>query len=816
MHSPHAVSAEPNDTVDFGALLAALKRHAATIVLCTLLAASASLAHALYAIPQFTAQGVLYLGETQSGDDGGDSSGTLNLSAYSTQSDVETQLGLLTAGTLIARAELETGLNTALRPAGQPPLTYLRWRVFAHGDTAAFIPGPNSLQAVNATLSGQFRLVVGANNTYRLYARGKSAAAHVLILSGVIGVPATSGAYAITIQYAQPANSPQNGVIPPAQAAVMPVGASFDLDVTPPDLLADGLSGGGLAVTAGGSPEQPTKLATLQLRWPDPYQAQQFINQLMYDYIATQLQWKTEAASVTENFVTGQIADVGKKLAKSDAALAAFQAQTNIVDPQQNAQEAVGQLAAYQSQRGTLLLQQEALQQLSDSLHNNSYSVNPYLVSATDDTVLAGLASSLSAALVKMAELNADYMPDSQDIYVQQSQVDQLRAAIRSLVANDLGQATKNLANLDQLIASYQTNLKAQPAEALKVAALKRDSDQLGQFYGILTQKAEQAQISKAATIIDTRVVAPARLARLPTTPKPKMAAIAGALAGLFAGVIIVFLQHTLSGSYDSEAAIRRSVRLPVLGAVPTRKSIAGGSKFFGPETPNAFSESFRLIRRNLAPWIRRDKATVILVISANEGDGKTTVAANLAKAFADEGKRAVMLDCDPYLSRLSMPAEVDAAPEDADGNPMGQAEPRCWPGESFWLIPAGALPTRRGRLDEAAFFTLTNRLMEKFDYIILDAPPLPVASDGLALGRWADVILSVVSIRHTERRSLDYHNELIAGLGRPHGIVINGAIGANYAQTDAYFRGTGPKHRRARALRRRKAYAFADVATDE
>lgn len=795
MHAqlPSTVFAEQYDTVDFGQFLGTLKRRGATIIIFTVLAASVALVHVLLSVPQFTAQGVLYLGETQDSGDAGDPAGAVNLSAYSTQSDVETQIGLLTTGTLINRAVLETGLNTTVRPAGQPPLTYWRWRAFSHGKTAVFAPRPRTLQAVNATLVGNFRIVAGPDNTYQLYDKKHLSGEKGPILTGVFGEPETVGTNAITIERAPLVQDSGSG-----EVAEIPVGTVYDLDVVAPDVLADSLSGGMLSVTAGGSQDQPTKLATLQLKWHDPYQAKQFVNQLMYDYISTQLQWKTEAASVTEDFVSGQIADVNQKMVRADRELALFQSQTNILDPQQNAQQTVEQLAQFESQRAAVLLQQQALQQLHDSFQSKNAHVDPYLISASNDPVLAGLATSLSDAMVKLQQVGAEYTAGSQDVYFQQTQVTELRAAIATLVENDLDQATKNLHDIDELIAAYQNKIKEQPAEALRVGELKRTSDQLGQFYELLTEKAEQAQISKASTIIATRVVTPSEMPHATTSPKATIAVIGGTLAGLFMGIIVVFLQQTLSSRYESEDQIRRMIKLPVYGKIPTQKLLGVGTDFFGPKTPNAFSESFQLIKRNLLRLAKPESGTVILVISANERDGKTTIAANLAKTYADDGKRVVMLDCDFHLSRLKKLKEFSKAPGLTDWLATGERpQLQHWPDEAFWIVPAGS-PLKRGvRLDDSSFSEILDQLKSEFDYIVMDSPPLPIVSDGLVLSDLADVILSVISVKNTARRAFDYHSELLAGVGRPHGLIINGAEGENYAETDAYFLGVGKRRKR-------------------
>ncbi len=488
---------------------------------------------------------------------------------------METQIELLTTGTLIERAVLETGLNTTLRPAGSPPLTYWRWRVFNGGKTKSFMPGPQSLQVVQATLVGHYRLETGPDNSYKLYAAGGLFHTVKPVLTGTIGQTAQGPDGALLVRFAAPDT---NDGAPGAGPAGVKPGLRFNLDIVPPDALANRLADSILSVNAGGPPNQPTKLATLQFRWSDPYQASLFVNQMMQDYIATQLQWKTEEAAVTETFVRDQLSQASQRMAEANSELSAYQAQTGIIDSTQSVQAAVTQMDELQRQRSALLLKMQALQQLNAMFAADGGAATQDLISQADDPLLSALCTSLSQAEMKLSQLEAEFKDNAQDVKIQQAQITELRASIDHLIANDLKAAVQGLADFDQLIAANHGQLKDLPAEALKVESLKRTSDQLDQLYGLLTQKVEQAQISKAATIIDTRIVTPSQLPLNASSPRLAITVIAGTLAGFVAGLALVFAQHGFSGRFESEEQIRRSVALPVYGVVPRQVLAPPGS----------------------------------------------------------------------------------------------------------------------------------------------------------------------------------------------------------------------------------------------
>jgi Mrp family chromosome partitioning ATPase len=87
--------------------------------------------------------------------------------------------------------------------------------------------------------------------------------------------------------------------------------------------------------------------------------------------------------------------------------------------------------------------------------------------------------------------------------------------------------------------------------------------------------------------------------------------------------------------------------------------------------------------------------------------------------------------------------------------------------------------------VNEAVLKKILAELRARFEFIILDSPPLPSVADGMTLGLFADLILSVVSVARTNRRSFERHCNFLELLNRPHGIVIN------YVELQKDYRGS-------------------------
>ena len=191
-------------------------------------------------------------------------------------------------------------------------------------------------------------------------------------------------------------------------------------------------------------------------------------------------------------------------------------------------------------------------------------------------------------------------------------------------------------------------------------------------------------------------------------------------------------------------------------------------------------AEAYRTLRANLQFTSLDREVRTILVTSAGEGDGKTTVVANLGVALAESGKRVLLVDADlrrpgvhrlfdlpltPGLSNLLLEEEPDLAP-------VATAVP------GLFVLPAGDPPPNPGEFVASARLTrLLGRARANFDYVLIDTPPVSLVADAAVLAPATDGVLLVVSAGRTKRDLARRAKEQLDNVGAHLlGVVLNNA----------------------------------------
>jgi succinoglycan biosynthesis transport protein ExoP len=290
-------------------------------------------------------------------------------------------------------------------------------------------------------------------------------------------------------------------------------------------------------------------------------------------------------------------------------------------------------------------------------------------------------------------------------------------------------------------------------------ALLERDQ-QLLAMEAVQTGRAVLVRVASDSTQIQTR---------------PKQAASIGLVLGIVLGLALAFLWEALDSRVRSAQDVAARLRLPLLGRIPWRPRRGRRSRqpvmLSAPYSKGA--EAFRMLRSNVE-FVALDRGgRILMVTSAQVGEGKSTTIANLAIAFANVGRRSILVDLDFRNSSLEKlfgvegePGVTDVVSGDvsleyalirASSTPDNILAPEGSgvADNHLWILPSGAVnPMELGaarRLPE-----LLRTLSERADIVLIDAPPLLVAGDAVALTAHVDGIMVVTRANLNRAATLD------------------------------------------------------------
>ena len=205
------------------------------------------------------------------------------------------------------------------------------------------------------------------------------------------------------------------------------------------------------------------------------------------------------------------------------------------------------------------------------------------------------------------------------------------------------------------------------------------------------------------------------------------------------------------------------------------------------PKSPTA--EVFKTLRTNLQFMNLRKRGGLksVLVTSTLQGEGKTWVSSNLAIAFAQMGKKVILIDADMRRGRVAPLFQVDSRPGlsnylvDKDSNHRGKAvELESYTKETeipnLYVMPTGDLPPNPSELLESQLVEkMIREFRDLFDIVIIDSAPTLLVTDSLILSRFADSTIIVSSYKMTKKENLKKVIGLIKNVGgNVSGIVLN------------------------------------------
>jgi len=344
-----------------------------------------------------------------------------------------------------------------------------------------------------------------------------------------------------------------------------------------------------------------------------------------------------------------------------------------------------------------------------------------------------------------------------------------------------------------QFIADQRAQQQAFVTQALglverQVAALS--PQQLAGTSGqSLLDRAESLRILAKLQDGGAQLVTPASPPTSPSSPKVKRNTALGLLLGLLLGLTAAFLLERLDRRMKNPEDLEETYQLPLLAAVPQSKAYAAAPQL-GVTDAHAESEVFKLLRAYLRYFNVDREVRSLLVVSAAPGDGKTTIARNLAQASQETGSRTLLLEADLRRPTIAAHYRVDSAPglsellvgavtveEAIRSIPIVTRVNGSTSDVSLDVLSAGHPPPNPAELIESrAMADVLSWAAERYELVVIDTPPVAVVSDAIPLLRKVDGVVIVSQLGKNTRDAAAFLRERLVGVNAPLlGVVANG-----------------------------------------
>jgi capsular exopolysaccharide synthesis family protein len=320
-------------------------------------------------------------------------------------------------------------------------------------------------------------------------------------------------------------------------------------------------------------------------------------------------------------------------------------------------------------------------------------------------------------------------------------------------------------------------------AQAVELARLENNVKRAERDYDLVNDNINEVDILEDAGALNVNILEAAGPSSTPSYPIPSRFLASGLLACGLLGFGLAWLRELLDHRLRSVDEIAAALQLPVLGALPhsgdkQERSQGGRLVAFAPRSPAA--EAFRTLRTALHFGLAGRDVKVIVVTSPSPGDGKSTVASNLAIAMAQADQRVLLIDAD--LRKPKQHVVFEVSPTRGLGSVLTDRRPveeAILPNvlESLDLLPCGTLPSNPVELLNNGFFAeLLNKLRDRYDRIIIDSPPVMPVADARVIAALAEATLLVLRAeRSTRRLAQAARNELWRVRATRIGVVVNG-----------------------------------------
>ena len=553
--------------------------------------------------------------------------------------------------------------------------------------------------------------------------------------------------------------------------------------------------------------DSTSRIITVSFASHDPRLSATVVNTALQMFVDSTYQHRHDSIVKSSEWLGTQLEDIRKKLDESNRALAAFQQKTGITDIDESKSTFSERMAELSRQQNQAQADRVQLRAELSNIHSRQLDALPEV---HNNPVIQDLEKKLAETKAELKKAMVIYGESHPNVKKLRSEADELQAELKDQHASTLRMLRGNYKAAGSREEALNAEIKAATKKLNQMAQyseLKKEVQTKAALYNDLYKRVKESAIAAGAKLSDMQIVDHARVLDRPTRPNIRLNLALGFLAAMAGGVMLAFVREAFDRRLYTAQDVQNLVGSSAVSLVPTLGASLNGSerRFLGmlqsAEVPDKFlqkrprspeAEALRALHTAIMLSRREDGVQIVAVASSFAQEGKTTVAVNLAIALAQYGPTCLM-DADLRRPRIGKAFQVPREPGLSDllSNyvPLEAALHPVSDVANLKVLPAGSV------VQDTAAVICSDRMPDvlqalrtRFQFVVMDCPPILPYADGRVLSTLADGIIFVCRSGVTTSEALVHSQEILKKLQAAPvlEVVLNGASldpkGYNYA----------------------------------
>lgn len=526
----------------------------------------------------------------------------------------------------------------------------------------------------------------------------------------------------------------------------------------------------------------------IRLKDKDPFRGKAILNGLISMYNKATIEDKNVLAGNTLAFIEQRLNYVVRELDSVEVNIERFKIANQILDISEQGKIFLESVEGNDQKISEINVQLSILDQIKKYVLSKNES--PGIVPSTvgmNDKVLTELLERLYDFEIQYEQLDKSIGENNPIMISIKQKIAKVKPGILENIENQKNslQAAKN--NLDAGSNRYSSVIKTLPAKERELLQKSRQQKIKNSIYTFLLQKKEEAALSYASTIADSRIVDTARVSKDPVSPRKSVIYFIAFVAPFLAGMGLVQIRDLLNNNILLRSEIEQNLSMPIIGEIV--HDVSHKVIVTGKQQKSLIAEQFRITRTNLSYIGINDNKKKILVTSSISGEGKSFVVVNLAISLVLTGKKVVILELDlrkPQISNIFNLVREPGITNYLIGNSQLKEIIKKVPDyDNLFVISSGPIPPNPAELIlNEKLNQLFEDLTNQFDYILVDSAPVVPVTDAHLLSRLCDATLYVIRHGYTPKSFVEKMEESNKVIGLKNvAIIYNGVKSRGFAK---------------------------------